>query len=158
VIWYPFVFKRKVGNLPFGRSNKGANATNFLFVWYEEGIHKSILEQEKAEALLTLVFLTLSVLVGVCLYWWLFWVPLLIYPLPMVMHIIPLSVYIRRFVELRTHAIELKAWKSMETPTENDFNYRIYRESISMANHSPYNLKLPWYEIERKLRGLLKLD
>jgi len=152
---YPLTFKltdEKYTKL-FGTSSK---AKNFVLIFYRDWVHPSVIEQEKAEALLTLSFFALAGLVWFLTAWYFALLPLIVYPLPYLWHY-PGSHHVRGFVEIRTHALEIRAWAQAENPTDLEVEQKLRKEAVNMFLHEPYDLRLHFDAIyERLLHHVIK--
>jgi uncharacterized membrane protein YbhN (UPF0104 family) len=172
MIWVPKFLMHKVsleklGTNPITGGNRNAYNLGPLGVWYTELTDTSTLEQEKAEVWLATftILLTLSLFIPLAFnsLWWftpLSIIPVLIYPICYFVKF-PYSAIFRRFFEIRTHAIELRHWKSVEQmgeiPSDSLFDWKVWFEARSMSRYKFYDLQLSHEDVERRLRKLLKL-
>jgi len=148
---HPFVFRLSKERYEkiFGLKSK---AKNFVIIFYKDGTHPSVLEQEKVESYWTICALSIPSILWFTLggWWTLLSVPfLLVYPVAMVWHY-PGSHVFRRFFEIRSHAREIRAWIAIEGHPDV-VEIRAWRHAYGMSQHAAYNLKLSQTEIYNRL-------
>lgn len=170
MIWLPKFLLHEVSESTLGKNpitGQRRNAYNLgpLGVWYSKYTDPSVLEQEKAEVWWSTISILLSAVSVVLLLIASMWyfipfglIPLLIYPLCYYIKY-PYSVHVRRFFEIRSHAIEIKNWiknNKFERP-EDDIviNWKITRAANGLSNYKFYDLQLPAAEIKRILLKIL---
>ena len=151
MIPFPRILMHKVQKLP--RKDAAAFHLGPLGIWYTDKTLPEMLEQEKAEAW----WVTIAILLSCAILWalWGSWwallaaTPVLVYPGPYYLKY-PGSVHFRRYFEIRSHAIEYRAFVRImarnQWSTTGDLTAWISNRAWMMSRHEFYDLKWTYAE------------